>query len=78
MPGNNLKEACQKERRKVMTPEEINIFAKEVYKQCIDRNMTCDEFNLFMHYMTMHKEAANSALRRQYQRLSLPTLESIG
>lgn len=60
-----------------MTPEEVNIFAKEVYKQCIDRNMTCDEFNLFMYYMTTYKETVNSALRRQYQKLSLPALEGI-
>lgn len=75
MVRDNLKEACQKERRKVMTSEEINIFTKEVYKQCIDRNMTCDEFNLFVYYMTTHKEAVNSALRRQFQSFPLTALK---
>lgn len=60
-----------------MTSEEISIFAKEVYKQCIDKKMTYDEFNLFVHYMTMHKEAVNSALRRHIEKLIMPTLESI-
>lgn len=60
-----------------MTPEEVNIFAKEVYKQCIDRNMTCDEFNFFVYCMTTHKETINSALRRKVGKLSLPALEGI-
>ncbi len=59
-----------------MTQEEINIFAKEVYAQCINRKMTCKEFNLFVHYITTHKEGVNSALRRQVEKLSLPNLES--
>ena len=60
-----------------LTPEEIGAFTKEVYKQCIDKKMTCEDFELFVSLLAQRKSSINSKLYRQIKELFLPTLENI-
>lgn len=55
-----------------MTSEEIENFANEVYRQCVDKGMTCKDFRLFAHFIEVRKQRVASTLYKQTEKLALP------
>lgn len=58
-----------------MKSEEIKPFADEVYRQCVDKGMTCEQFGLFAALINLRKKSAFSTVRHQMDQLPLPSLD---
>lgn len=55
-----------------MEAQEIREFVNEVYEQCVNRKMTCEDFDLFAHYIEMRKGSALNEVHERVKNTPLP------